>query len=66
MIGATIFIAFPIWTCLKISQLQRALRKVSEELEELRVGNHGTNIAEISFWRDRAADIRYTYGPKKE
>ena len=25
-----------------------------------------TNIAEDSFWRDQAADIRHTYGPKKE
>jgi phosphate transport system protein len=31
-----------------------------------RVGDHATNIAEDSFWRDQAADIRHTYGPKKE
>jgi phosphate transport system protein len=29
-----------------------------------RIGDHATNIAEDSFWRDRAADIRHTYGPK--
>ena len=33
---AVILIALPIWTYLEISQLQRALRKVSEEIEELR------------------------------
>jgi phosphate transport system protein len=37
---------------------------VSRALE--RVGDHATNIAEDSFWRDRADDIRHTYGPKKE
>jgi phosphate transport system protein len=26
-----------------------------------RIGDHGTNIAEDSFWRDQAADIRHTY-----
>jgi phosphate uptake regulator len=31
-----------------------------------RIGDHATNIAEDSFWRDQAADIRHTYGPKKE
>ena len=31
-----------------------------------RIGDHGTNIAEDSFWRDQAADIRHTYSPKKE
>ena len=31
-----------------------------------RVGDHATNVAEDSFWRDQAADIRHTYGPKKE
>jgi phosphate transport system protein len=31
-----------------------------------RVGDHATNIAEDSFWRDQAADIRHTYGPKRE
>ena len=31
-----------------------------------RIGDHGTNIAEDSFWRDQATDIRHTYGPKKE
>jgi phosphate transport system protein len=29
-----------------------------------RIGDHATNIAEDSFWRDRATDIRHTYGPK--
>jgi phosphate uptake regulator len=29
-----------------------------------RIGDHATNIAE-GFWRDQAADIRHTYGPKK-
>ena len=33
---AVILIALPIWTYLEISQLQRALRKVFEEIEELR------------------------------
>ena len=31
-----ILIAFPIWACLKISQLQRALGKACQEIEELR------------------------------
>jgi phosphate transport system protein len=31
-----------------------------------RIGDHGTNIAEDSFWRDQATDIRHTYGPKRE
>src|SRR6516225_10053572 len=31
-----------------------------------RIGDHATNIAEDSFWRDQAADIRHTYGLKKE
>ena len=31
-----------------------------------RIGDHATNIAEDSFWRDQAADIRHSYGPKKE
>jgi phosphate transport system protein len=31
-----------------------------------RIGDHATNIAEDSFCRDQAADIRHTYGPKKE
>ena len=31
-----------------------------------RIGDHATNIAEDSFWRDQAADIRHTYGPKEE
>ena len=31
-----------------------------------RVGDNATNIAEDSFWRDQAEDIRHTYGPKKE
>jgi phosphate transport system protein len=38
--------------------------KVSSNLE--RIGDHATNIAEDSFWRDQAADIRHTYSPKKE
>jgi phosphate transport system protein len=29
-----------------------------------RIGDHATNIAEDSFWRDQAADIRNTYSPK--
>jgi phosphate uptake regulator len=28
--------------------------------------DHASNIAEDSFWRDQADDIRHTYGPKKE
>jgi phosphate transport system protein len=35
---------------------------VSRALE--RIGDHATNIAEDSFWRDQAADIRHTYGPR--
>lgn len=31
-----------------------------------RIGDHAANIAEDSFWRDQAADIRHTYGSKKE
>jgi phosphate transport system protein len=31
-----------------------------------RIGDNATSIAEDSFWRDQAADIRHTYGPKKE
>ena len=31
-----------------------------------RIGDNSTNIAEDSFWRDQAEDIRHTYGPKKE
>ena len=31
-----------------------------------RIGDHATNIAEDSFWRDQAADIRHTYSPKQE
>jgi phosphate transport system protein len=31
-----------------------------------RIGDHATNIAEDSFWRDQAADIRHSYGPKRE
>jgi phosphate transport system protein len=31
-----------------------------------RIGDHATNIAEDCFWRDQAADICHTYGPKKE
>jgi phosphate transport system protein len=31
-----------------------------------RIGDHATNIAEDSFWRDQAADIRHSYGPWKE
>jgi phosphate transport system protein len=30
-----------------------------------RIGDHATNIAEDSFWRDQAADIRHTYGTKE-
>ena len=36
---------------------------ISRALE--RIGDHATNIAEDSFWRDQAADIRHTSGPKK-
>ena len=31
-----------------------------------RIGDHATNIAEDSFWREQGTDIRHTYGPKKE
>ena len=31
-----------------------------------RVGDNSTNIAEDSFWRDQAEDIRHIYGPKQE
>ncbi len=31
-----------------------------------RIGDHATSIAEDSFWRDQATDIRHTYGLKKE
>ncbi len=31
-----------------------------------RIGDHATNIAEDSFWRDQAADIRHTSDPKRE
>jgi phosphate transport system protein len=31
-----------------------------------RIGDNAANIAEDSFWRDQAEDIRHTYGPKKE
>ena len=31
-----------------------------------RIGDHATNIAEDSFWRDQAADIRHTYNRKQE
>jgi phosphate transport system protein len=31
-----------------------------------RIGDHAANIAEDSFWRDQAIDIRHTHGPKKE
>jgi len=31
-----------------------------------RIGDHATNIAEDSFWRDKAANIRHTSDPKKE
>ena len=31
-----------------------------------RIGDHATNIAEDAFWRDQGADIRHTYGPKKQ
>ncbi len=30
-----------------------------------RIGDNSANIAEDSFWRDQAEDIRHTYGPKK-
>jgi len=29
-----------------------------------RIGDNSANIAEDCFWRDRAEDIRHTYGPK--
>jgi phosphate transport system protein len=32
---------------------------VSRALE--RIGDHATNIAEDSFWREQASDIRHTY-----
>jgi phosphate transport system protein len=31
-----------------------------------RIGDNSANIAEDSFWRDQAEDIRHTYCPKKE
>ena len=31
-----------------------------------RIGDRTTNIAEDSFWRDKATDIRHTYSPKEE
>ena len=31
-----------------------------------RIGDHAINIAEDSFWRDQAADIRHTYTEKQE
>jgi phosphate transport system protein len=31
-----------------------------------RIGDNSANIAEESYWRDQAEDIRHTYGPKKE
>jgi phosphate transport system protein len=31
-----------------------------------RIGDDSANIAEDCFWRDRAEDIRHTYGPKEE
>jgi phosphate transport system protein len=59
---------------------QRLVERVSHESESLpsyldlifiarafeRVGDYSTNIAEDSFWRDQAEDIRHTYGPKQE
>jgi phosphate transport system protein len=30
------------------------------------IGDNSANIAEDSFWRDQAEDIRHSYGPKKE
>ena len=31
-----------------------------------RIGDNSANIAEDSFWRDQAEDIRHTYGPKMD
>ena len=31
-----------------------------------RIGDHATNIGEDSFWRDRAVDIRHTYGLQED
>jgi phosphate transport system protein len=31
-----------------------------------RIGDNSANIAEDSFWRDQAEDIRHTYGSKKD
>jgi phosphate transport system protein len=31
-----------------------------------RIGDHAANIAEDSFWRDEAIDIRHTFGTMKE
>jgi phosphate transport system protein len=31
-----------------------------------KIGDHAVDIAENSFWRDQAVDIRHTYGPKGE
>jgi phosphate transport system protein len=30
-----------------------------------RIGDHAANIAEDSFWRDQAIDIRHSHAPKK-
>jgi phosphate transport system protein len=59
---------------------ERLLERLAHELESVpsyldlifvarafeRVGDYSANIAEDSFWRDQAEDIRHTYGPKKE
>ena len=31
-----------------------------------RIGDHAANIAEDSFWRDEAVDIRHTFGTMKD
>jgi phosphate transport system protein len=36
---------------------------ISRALE--RIGDHGTNIAEDSFWQDQAADIRHMHSNEK-
>jgi phosphate transport system protein len=43
--------------------------KISTSLERIADGSvtiAQRNIAEDSFWRDQAEDIRHTYGPKEE
>ncbi|HEY1477464.1 MAG TPA: helix-turn-helix domain-containing protein [Chthoniobacterales bacterium] len=54
----------------RVEQAQHLLRiadqwTLSSLLAPLeRIGDHATNIAADSFWRDQATDIRHTYSPK--